>query len=74
MKYRLDRLMFWISGILLGTGCIHLYLDWIHYNVTLNSAPFSLWILTNGVSFGIPAFCCLIIGLVIKRRKKRKDE
>ena len=61
--------------MILVIGCIHLYLDWLQYDATLNSAPFSLWILTNGICFGILSLICLIVGLALKGREiERKDK
>ena len=56
-------------------GCIHLFFDWIKYNNTLNSAPFSLWIFMNLASFGGAAMICLIVGWILRRNHKhRKDD
>ena len=44
----------------------------VRYSETLNSAPFSVTILVNGVCFGIPAAILFLIGLFLEM--KRKDD
>ena len=66
---------FWIAAAFLICGSIHLLFDWIKYNNTLNSAPFSLWIVVNAVFFGSAALICLIVGWILqKKSKNRKDD
>ncbi len=74
MKNNRYKLWFWVSGILLVGGCIHLYMDWLQYDSMLNSAPFSLWVAVNAIVFGIPALICLIVGLAVRHCKNRKDD
>ena len=57
------------ASVLLFVGfIINTIIDYGRYNSTLNSAPFYLWIIVNGICFIVPA----IIGLIIKK-KIRKD-
>lgn len=44
--------------------------DYIRYTSTLNSAPFYLWIIANGVYFIVPAIVVLIAGIMIKKKAK----
>ena len=63
------------SVALLAAGCIHLLFDWLSYSSTLNSAPFSLWILLNAVGFGVPAALCALIAWILWRKSEiRKDD
>jgi len=65
---------FYTAGSLLLCGCIHLFFDWIQYSNTLNSAPFSIWILVNAVGFGGASALCLIVGWILRSKSEnRKD-
>lgn len=66
------NLWYLTSGALQLSCVIHILLDWFRYNDTLNSAPFSVTVLVNVVSFGIPAAVCFLFGLYLE--KKRKDD
>ena len=46
-------------------------IDYSRYNSTLNSAPFSVWILANAIYFGVPAIIGLVGGLIVKNRIKK---
>ena len=60
-------------SILLFLGfIINTIVDYSRYDSTLNSAPFYLWVLVNILCFIVPAIIVLIIGLVIKKKKKAK--
>ena len=58
-----------LSGILLLCFGIKTAIDYAQYTTTLNSAPFSVWVLVNGLYFIVPAVILLVIGLVYKRKK-----
>ena len=74
-KKKTFQLWYNAAGIFLICGCIHLFFDWLKYNDTLNSAPFSLWILVNAIGFGGAAALCLIIGRILQKKDtKRKDD
>ena len=61
------------ASVLLFIGfIINTIIDYGRYNSTLNSAPFYLWVIVNGICFIVPAIIVLIIGLIIKK-KIRKD-
>ena len=61
-----------LSIILFLGFIINTIVDYRRYNSTLNSAPFYLWVLVNILCFIVPAIIVLIIGLVIKKKKKAK--
>ena len=69
------RYFFLTAAILLLCGCVRLPFDWLRYSSTLNSAPFSVWILVNAVTYGGAALLCTVIGWVLWRKEKiRKDD
>ena len=61
---------FCAAGTFVLCGCIHLLFDWFRYNNTLNSAPFSVWILMNAIYFGGAAALCLVAGWLLRRKSK----
>ena len=66
---------FYAAGVLAVCGGIHLFFDWMRYSSTLNSAPFSLWILVNLIGFGLPGAACVLIGWILRKRSgKGKDD
>ena len=56
-----------LSVLLILGFLINTILDYSRYNSTLNSAPFSLWIMVNAIYFLVPAMIAFIIGLVLKK-------
>ena len=61
-----------LSVLLFLSFIINTIVDYHRYNSTLNSAPFYLWVIVNILCFIVPAIIVLIIGLVIKKKKKAK--
>ena len=57
-----------ISGILALAFIVKTAIDYGVYTTTLNSAPFYVWILINGLYFLVPALIPLVIGLVWQRK------
>lgn len=72
-KRNLSKLCCVISVLLLIGFIINTIVDYSRYNSTLNSAPFSLWILVNILCFIVPATIVFVIGAVIKKRQKTKE-
>ena len=66
------NLWYLASGIVQVACVVHILLEWRRYSEALNSAPFSVTILVNGVCFGIPAAILFLIGLFLEI--KRKDD
>jgi len=44
--------------------------DWHVYTSILNSAPFRLWVLFNGIMFLGPAAILLLVGFFLNKRPK----
>ena len=57
------------SLVLIACFVIKTVLDYNKYSSTLNSAPFSLWMLVNAVYFVLPALIVFIIGIVLKKKR-----
>ena len=68
------HIWFLASGILQIACCIDLLTAWFRYSEVLNSAPFSVTVLVDVVSFGVPAAVCFLIGLYFERRTKGKED
>ena len=58
-----DKLFYFCVGALFGIG---VSLIWI---LTLNSAPFYLWVLVNALFLVIPAIILFVIGFVVKKKQ-----
>jgi len=61
-----------LSVLLILGFLINTILDYSRYNSTLNSAPFSLWIMVNAIYFLVPAMIAFIIGLVLKKKQQKE--
>lgn len=61
-----------LSALLCFGFIINTIIDYNRYNSTLNSAPFYLWIVVNALCFIVPAIIVLIVGMIIKKKRKVK--
>ena len=68
-----EKLCYGISGLLFFAFLVHTAVDLVRYDSTLNSAPFSLWVLVNGICFLLPAGTALIVGLVLRKKQGKHD-
>ena len=59
-----------ISVILVVVFIFKTVIDYLQYDEMVNSAPFYLWVVVNGIHFIIPAVILFVIGIVIGKRKK----
>ncbi len=62
------------AAILMVVGfCIHVIVDYHTYCTTLNSAPFWVWIVVDGLMWLIPALLAFLSGCIVSKimRKKR---
>ena len=63
------------AAVLMVLGfCIHLAVDYCQYCSTLNSAPFSVWILVDSILWLIPAALAFTAGYIAKKRKLSKEK
>ena len=69
-KTKLIKLCYTLSGLLVMGFIVQTVFDYKQYNTTLNSAPFYLWIVVNAVFYILPAIVVLIVGLLLKKRKR----
>lgn len=69
-RIRGDKVCFAVSALLFLAFIVHTIVDYSRYNATLNSAPFSLWILVNAIYFIVPAAVALVIGLIIRKKTR----
>lgn len=66
---------FYGASLLLTLGfIIKVLIDYGVYNSTLNSAPFYLWILVDGIYFLLPALISLPIGWILHRKAKNRTK
>ena len=65
-----EKVCYGISGLLVLGFIVNTIIDYSRYNSTLNSAPFSVWILVNAIYFVIPAAVAFVIGLIVGKKAK----
>jgi len=69
-KLRASQICFLISILLSAGFVVHTIADYIRYSSTLNSAPFSVWVIVNGICFLLPALISVIVGLILRNKAK----
>ncbi len=68
------KILFTISILLLVVFVVNTIIDYINYTTTLNSAPFSVYILVNAIIFILPSAILAIIAFIIKRKSNRQNK
>lgn len=62
------------AAVLMVLGfCVHIGVDYYQYNTTLNSAPFWVCILVNGLLYLIPAALAFLAGFIAKKKLCKKE-
>ena len=69
-RKNISKLLYILAVFLLVVFCVCLGVDYYHYNTTLNSAPFSVWVLVRGVEFGLPAIIAFFVAYFLQRKDK----
>ena len=59
--------------MVIGFG-IHLLIDYHTYCTTLNSAPFWVWVLVDGLLWLIPALLACLAGVIVTKIKGKKEK
>lgn len=74
-KVNISKVCYVISILLFLGFVIHTAVDYYrYYNTnTLTSAPFYLGVIVNIVYFIVPAIIALIVGIVVKNKRKVKE-
>ena len=57
-----------VAGLLCLIFCVKTVVDYGRYTTTLNSAPFSVFILVNAVVYVLPAIILAMIAFVLRRK------
>ncbi len=65
------KILFTISILLLVAFAVKTIIDYINYSTTLNSAPFSVFILMNAIMLILPSAIIALIGFIVKRKTNR---
>lgn len=65
-KETMYKILFSISVLLLAAFVVKTIIDYITYSTTLNSAPFSVFVLVNAIEFILPSVVLAVIGLFIR--------
>lgn len=69
MKHKILKWCNIVSIVLIVCFIAKTIFDYKRYSASLNSAPFSLWILVNAIYFVLPALIVFLLGIVLKKRK-----
>ena len=73
-KMQTYKLLYGAAMLMILGFCIHLAVDYYQYSTTLNSAPFSIWVLVNALIWLVPAALAFIAGYLAKKRKLSKEK
>lgn len=65
-----SKLCYSISLLLALGFLLQTAIDYSRYNAAMNSAPFSLWVLVNALSFLVPALAVLVVRLILRKKGK----
>ena len=68
MKKKVPMVCNIVSVILMIAFVIKSIVDYTQYSTTLNSAPFSVWVLVNALYMVIPAIVVFVIGFIVKKQ------
>lgn len=71
MKFKLYKVFYAAALILLLAFCAATCMDYVAYNTTLNSAPFSAFVLVNALVFLVPDLLCLLLAHFFKKKDKK---
>ena len=63
-----------ISAVLVTVFVVKSIADYTQYTDSLNSAPFSVWLLVNALHLIVPAIIVFIIGFTVKKHSIRHSE
>lgn len=73
-KVHTCKLLYGASVLMVLGFCVHLAVDYYQYSTTLNSAPFSVWILVDSLVWLVPAALAFLAGYLAKKRKLSKEK
>ncbi len=68
-KAVITKLCHIVSILLVILFLIKSIADYSTYTTTLNSAPFSVWVLANALYFLLPAVIVFIVGVIMKKKQ-----
>ena len=63
-----------ISAVLVTVFVAKSIADYTQYTDSLNSAPFSVWLLVNALYLIVPAIIVFVIGFTVKKHSIRHSE
>ena len=63
-----------VAFIFLLSFFLKLGRDWVMYDSTLNSAPFSVWVIADAVRYLLPAGFAFLISRFLKVAQENKEQ
>ncbi len=73
-KVQTYKLLYGAAVLMIIGFCIHVAVDYCQYSTTLNSAPFTVWILVDSLIWLVPAVLAFSAGYIVKKRKLSKEK
>ena len=63
-----------VAWILLLSFLLKLGRDWVVHDATLNSAPFTIWIIADSIEYLLPAGSVFLIGRFLKAAQDNQQK
>ena len=65
---RISKICFLCSVLLVIGFFLKVTRDYVVYTTTLNSAPFTIWMVVDALYFILPALLVMIVGIIGKKK------
>ena len=72
-KGNIWKILLAVTGLLVIGFGIQTGVDYYKYTTTVNSAPFSVWVLVNALMYLLPAAVSAVVAIVIKKKTDHKE-
>ena len=67
------KILYGASVLMVLGFFINVIVDYHTYSTTLNSAPFWIWILVDGLMWLIPALLAFLVGWIVSKKLRNKE-
>ena len=68
------QLLYGASFLMMLGFCVHLGVDRMKYNASVNAAPFWIWICADVLIWLVPAVLAFLAGWIVKRKFRNKEK
>ncbi len=66
-------ILYGASALMVVGFVVNVIIDYHRYSTTLNSAPFWIWLLVDGLVWLIPAFLAFLAGIIVSKVMRNKE-